>query len=95
MNDQSLQTITLISTDGAIQNGLRSISAVLKKEGWKVNVIFLRSEVDEKVIYRSPNIMNSIKDIVKDSLLVGISTNIQVGSPLAIYLFTAVRLTLE
>jgi anaerobic magnesium-protoporphyrin IX monomethyl ester cyclase len=80
------QKITLISTDGYIQHGVRSISSFLKEAGFDVNVIFFTFGTDAKEIYSSPRILRSIKEIVKDSVFVGISTNMQVDAPLAIWL---------
>ena len=78
--------VTLISTDGFIQHGLRSISAFLKREGFNVNVIFFDFDTDAQDIYNLPRILKSIRDIAQDSVFVGISTNIQTNSPLAIWL---------
>jgi anaerobic magnesium-protoporphyrin IX monomethyl ester cyclase len=78
--------ITLISTDGFVQHGLRSISAFLKEAGFDVHVIFFTFEDDAETIYRSPRVLKAIKDIAKDSVYVGISTNMQVNAPLAIWL---------
>lgn len=47
--------------------------------------------MEAKNIYGSPKILKSIRNIVQDSLFVGISTNVQVNSPLAIWLFDNLR----
>jgi radical SAM superfamily enzyme YgiQ (UPF0313 family) len=83
--------IVLISTDGFIQHGLRSISAVLKKNGFDVHIIFFSYDTDARMIFNSKEILKSIKDIIRNSLIVGISTNMQVDSPLAIWLFNQIK----
>ncbi len=80
------QKITLISTDGFIQHGVRSISAFLKEHGFDVNIIFFNFEIDAEYLYNSTKALKSIRNIINDSVLVGISTNMQVNSPLAIWL---------
>lgn len=69
--------ITLISTDGYIQHGLRSISAFLKAKDFDVQVIFLDGFEHAEDIYRSKEILKSIRNIAEESVLVGISTNMQ------------------
>ena len=83
--------ITLISTDGFVQHGVRSMSAFLKEEGFLVNVIFFTYENDAKDIYSSPKILESIREIVKGSVFVGMSTNMQVNGPLAIWLSNNIK----
>ena len=85
------QKIILISTDGFIQHGLRSISAVLKKEGFDVHIIFFSYNTDARIIFNSREILKSIRNIIQGSILIGISTNMQVDSPLAIWLFNNVK----
>ncbi|MBU3923518.1 MAG: B12-binding domain-containing radical SAM protein [Nanoarchaeota archaeon] len=85
------QKITLISTDGFVQHGVRSISAFLKSEGFDVNVIFFTYEKDAEEVYNSPGILKAIREIVKDSVFVGISTNMQVNSPLAIWIYNHIK----
>ncbi len=89
--DIKKKKITLISTDGFIQHGLRSISAFLKKNDFDVNIIFFNFETDIKHIYNSMNLLKEIKNIIKDSIFVGISTNMQVNSPLAIWLSERIK----
>jgi len=85
------QKITLISTDGFVQHGIRSMSAFLKEKGFDVNIIFFTYEIDAKDIYSSTGILKSIREIVKDSVFVGISTNMQVNGPLAVWLSNHIK----
>lgn len=65
--------ITLISTSTfPADQGLRTLSACLKREGHKVKMLFLPSSEDYSVYY-SQKVLNQIEDITKDNGLVGIS----------------------
>jgi len=66
--------ITLISTSTyPSDQGLRSISGVLKKEGHEVKVIFLVESEDYKKLYSS-KVIKQLQNLVKDSDLIGISS---------------------
>lgn len=66
--------ITLISTSTyPSDQGLRSISSILKKNNYKVKLIFLPLEEKYDLKY-SKQVLNQISNIAKNSLLIGISS---------------------
>jgi len=65
--------ITLISTSTfPADQGLRTLSACLKREGHKVNIIFLPYSEDYSHVYPK-EVLDQIKDISKDSGLIGLN----------------------
>ncbi|MBU2633730.1 MAG: B12-binding domain-containing radical SAM protein [Nanoarchaeota archaeon] len=66
--------ISLISTSTyPSDQGLRSVSSVLKSKGYKVKLIFLVESEDYNKIY-SKNVLNQLRRIVRNSDVVGISS---------------------
>ena len=66
--------ITLISTSTyPSDQGLRSISSVLKREDYEVKMVFLVESEDYKKLY-SKKVLKQLKNLVKDSDLIGISS---------------------
>src|SRR3989338_4847314 len=65
--------ITLISTSTfPADQGLRTLSACLKREGHNVNIIFLPYSEDYSHVYPK-EVLDQIKDISKDSGLIGLN----------------------
>ncbi len=74
MNNKSNLKIILISTlTLPSDQGIRTISSMLKKQGYEVKIIFLAFSEDYKKLY-SDNILNQVLQLCKDSNIIGINS---------------------
>jgi len=65
--------VTFISTvKTPIEQGMRTISSVLKENGYKTEIIFMKSEEDYYKLYKQKE-LEQLKNLCKDSGLIGIS----------------------